>query len=241
LRVKLDENLPAGALAVALELGHVDNVSSENLTGATDPDVLAAATADGRLLITLDRRFGDIRAHPLGTHGGIGVLRVNSHDAATVTEAARLCLSREELRRAGRVHRRGKGKPAPGAAARVMAADPIADDDRAAHVSEVVGELIVTGVLGVRDIAQVTGISPRTVSRWLAAEGVPRRGAWDRLIGLKTVVDALRRVLRDEPARLWLRSPNAALDWRKPAELIADGDYRRVIGAVLVLAEGVTA
>ena len=98
MRVKLDENLPAGALAVAVELGHdADNVSSENLTGATDPDVLAAATADGRFLITLDRRFGDIRAHPPGTHGGIGILRVDSQDAATVTEAVRSFLSREEL------------------------------------------------------------------------------------------------------------------------------------------------
>jgi predicted nuclease of predicted toxin-antitoxin system len=53
VRVKLDENLPAGALAVAVVLGHdADNVSSENLTGATDPDVLAAATADDRFLIT---------------------------------------------------------------------------------------------------------------------------------------------------------------------------------------------
>jgi hypothetical protein len=122
-----------------------------------------------------------------------------------------------------------------------MEADPVADDDRAARVSGAVGELMATGVLDVRDIAQVTGVTPRTVRRWLEADGVPRRGAWDRLIGLEIVVDALRRVLRDEPARLWLRSPNAALDWRKPAELIADGDNRMVLGAVLVLAEGVTA
>jgi len=32
-------------------------------------------------------------------------------------------------------------------------------------------------------------------------------------------------------ARLWLRSPNPELDWKKPLELIADGEYRRVIGA----------
>jgi uncharacterized protein (DUF2384 family) len=123
----------------------------------------------------------------------------------------------------------------------VTEADAVADDDRAARVGGAVGELIATGVVDARDIAEVAGVTPRTVSRWLAAEGVPRRGAWDRLVGLETVVDALCRVLRDEPARLWLRSPNAGLDWRKPTELIADGDYRRVIGAVLVLAEGVTA
>jgi hypothetical protein len=53
VRVKLDENLPASALVVAVQLGHdADSVTSENLTGAADPDVLAAATADGRFLIT---------------------------------------------------------------------------------------------------------------------------------------------------------------------------------------------
>ena len=98
MRVKLDENLPASALAVATQLGHdADSVNSENLTGAADPDVLAAASADGRFLITLDRRFGDIRAHPPGTHDGIAVLRVDSQDAATVTEAVRSFLSRQEL------------------------------------------------------------------------------------------------------------------------------------------------
>jgi len=55
------------------------------------------------------------------------------------------------------------------------------------------------------------------------------------------VVDHLSAVLRDEPARLWLRSPNPDLDWHKPLELMAEGDYRRVIGAVLAMAEGVTA
>jgi hypothetical protein len=58
---------------------------------------------------------------------------------------------------------------------------------------------------------------------------------------LKAVVDQLQNVLRDEPSRLWLRSPIPELDWRKPSELIAEGEYRRVIGAVLAMAEGVTA
>jgi uncharacterized protein (DUF2384 family) len=61
------------------------------------------------------------------------------------------------------------------------------------------------------------------------------------LLELKAVVDQLRRVLRDEPARLWLRSPNPSLDWRKPLDLVTESEYRRVIGAALAMAEGVTA
>ena len=101
--------------------------------------------------------------------------------------------------------------------------------------------LIETQVIDAADVAQITGATPRSVSRWTAAKAAPRRDAEDRLLELKSVVDLLRSVLRDEPARLWLRSPNPDLDWRKPLELIADGEYRRVIGSVLAMAEGVTA
>jgi len=110
-----------------------------------------------------------------------------------------------------------------------------------APLSAVLDGLIDTRVIDVADLAQITGSSPRSVSRWTAATASPRRGAEDKVLELKTVVDLLRSVLRDEPARLWLRSPQPGLDWRKPLELIADGEYRRVIGALLAVAEGVTA
>ena len=59
MRIKLDENIPATAATVATQLGHdADTVVGENLTGATDADVLLASTRAERLLITLDRGFG---------------------------------------------------------------------------------------------------------------------------------------------------------------------------------------
>lgn len=108
-------------------------------------------------------------------------------------------------------------------------------------LSGVLDELIETRIIDAGDVAQITGATPRSVSRWSSAKAAPRRDAEDRLLELKSVVDLLRTVLRDGPARLWLRSPNPDLDWRKPLELIAEGEYRRVIGAVLAMAEGVTA
>jgi predicted nuclease of predicted toxin-antitoxin system len=53
----------------------VDTVLDESLGGRNDPDVLAAATAEGRMLLTLDRGFGDARAYPPGSHPGIVGLR----------------------------------------------------------------------------------------------------------------------------------------------------------------------
>jgi hypothetical protein len=65
VRVKLDENLPDSVLSILGGAGHdVDTARAEGLRGAKDPAVLAGATADGRLLLTLDRGLGDIRAYP---------------------------------------------------------------------------------------------------------------------------------------------------------------------------------
>jgi hypothetical protein len=48
---------------------------------------VTAATAYGRILITLDRGLGDIRACPPGTHSGIVVLRLSGQSAPAATKA----------------------------------------------------------------------------------------------------------------------------------------------------------
>ena len=106
----------------------------------------------------------------------------------------------------------------------------------AALVDELLGDDIVDSP----DVAKVTGATPRSVTRWLEGAS-PRRPAEERILELKAVIDVLRRVLREDPARLWIRSPNPDLDYEKPLDLIERGEYRRVIGAILALAEGVTA
>lgn len=110
-----------------------------------------------------------------------------------------------------------------------------------ATMRAVLDELIESGVVNAGDIAQITATTRRSVSRWIGSEAMPRRDAEDRVVELKAVVDLVRFVFRDEPARLWLRRPNPLLDWRKPLELIAEGEYRSVIASVLAIAEGVTA
>lgn len=85
MKVKLDENLPRSARQLLERAGHdVDTVHDEELEGAPDPEVLAAATAAGRLLITLDRGLGDVRSYPPGSHGGVLVLRLSEQSATTV-------------------------------------------------------------------------------------------------------------------------------------------------------------
>jgi predicted nuclease of predicted toxin-antitoxin system len=53
VKFKLDENLPASSSAILANAGHdVDTVADEELTGAPDQDVVAAATEAGRILIS---------------------------------------------------------------------------------------------------------------------------------------------------------------------------------------------
>jgi predicted nuclease of predicted toxin-antitoxin system len=88
VKFKLDENLPVSSVAILASAGHdVDTVPVEGITGAPDPDVVAAATGSRRIPITLDVGLGDMRAYPPGSHAGIIVLRLPDQSAATVTKA----------------------------------------------------------------------------------------------------------------------------------------------------------
>ena len=85
MKLKLDENIPGDALVALRSRGvDADSVVEERLAGATDPVVLDAAGADGRMLVTLDRGFGDVRRYPPGTHPGIVVLRPIDQRPATI-------------------------------------------------------------------------------------------------------------------------------------------------------------
>jgi hypothetical protein len=48
---------------------------------------VAAATVAGRILVSLDRGLGNIRACPPGSHAGIVVLRLTDQSAASAMKA----------------------------------------------------------------------------------------------------------------------------------------------------------
>lgn len=85
MKIKLDENIPGAVAGFLRSRDHdVDTVLEESLGGRDDPTVLRAAISEGRLLITLDRGFGDVRAYPPGTHPGIIVMRPDDQRVPTV-------------------------------------------------------------------------------------------------------------------------------------------------------------
>lgn len=89
------------------------------------------------------------------------------------------------------------------------------------------------------DVARIVGTHLRTVYRWFREEAEPRRTARERLLELDAVANRLSGVLRPEPARDWLYTPNPLLDHQKPVDLLREGRYREVLGAIDQLGEGV--
>lgn len=79
MRIKLDENLPAGLIEVLAKLGHdVDSVPQEALSGQPDANVWDATQAAQRFLVTQDLDFSDVRHFAPGTHEGILLVRLSN-------------------------------------------------------------------------------------------------------------------------------------------------------------------
>jgi predicted nuclease of predicted toxin-antitoxin system len=77
VKFKLDENMPAALASLLRERGHdVTDVVEEGLGGAKDRSISKAATTEGRILLTFDLHFANIRNYALGTHAGVVVFRL---------------------------------------------------------------------------------------------------------------------------------------------------------------------
>lgn len=89
------------------------------------------------------------------------------------------------------------------------------------------------------EVGEIVDASPRSVARWTAGQVVPQRLNKQRLIELAYVADALAEVLPRDQANVWMFAPNRLLEHRKPADLVRDGEYQRVLALIDAMAEGV--
>ena len=98
MKIKVDENLPT-SVATSLRSRGLDahTVAEERLAGTKDPNLLEVARAEDRMIFTLDRGFGDIRAYPPGSHPGIVVFRLDADDAETARAAALQLVDHHDL------------------------------------------------------------------------------------------------------------------------------------------------
>lgn len=76
MKFKIDENLPFELADELRAIGYdADTVSEERLSGAPDPKIIAAAQAAGRILLTMDKGFADMRLYPPSHFAGIVLFR----------------------------------------------------------------------------------------------------------------------------------------------------------------------
>lgn len=75
MKLKLDENIGTIGQALLEADGHdVMTVSEQKLSGASDDRLYGVITAEQRVLVTLDRDFGEVLRFPPETTAGIVVL-----------------------------------------------------------------------------------------------------------------------------------------------------------------------
>jgi predicted nuclease of predicted toxin-antitoxin system len=98
MKLKLDENLSRHLAMPFSEFGHgVSSSASEGLLGHPDTDIAAAARLEGRMLLTLDLDFGDLRKYPPGAHPGIVLFRPRSYGPLVVNRFVKRFVAETDL------------------------------------------------------------------------------------------------------------------------------------------------
>ncbi len=105
MKFKIDECLPHELCERFRKEGHdVQSVHAENLTGADDCIVIAAARREDRILVTLDVRLANIRRKEIEAGPGIVLVRLVKEGRRAASAAiSRAIPVLQELPFAGRV------------------------------------------------------------------------------------------------------------------------------------------
>jgi len=87
MKLKLDENLSRHLKPILNNLGHNTlTVADEDLLSRPDTEIAAMSAKEGRILLTLDVEFADLRKYPPGTHPGIILFRPSSFSPLAVNK-----------------------------------------------------------------------------------------------------------------------------------------------------------
>ena len=93
MNFKIDENLPTEFVDILSDMGYSsDTIVHENLGGADDTAIAAICVKEGRILVTLDLDFADIRSYPPQAFPGFVVLRPRIQDKLHLIELLRSVL-----------------------------------------------------------------------------------------------------------------------------------------------------
>lgn len=86
MKIKLDENMPAGLAIILRDLGHdADTIPEEGLAGSHDLRVWHSAQEEGRFFVTQDLDFSDVSQFQPGAHYGLLLVRLSNPGRKALT------------------------------------------------------------------------------------------------------------------------------------------------------------
>lgn len=81
MKFKVDENLPIQIAELLRDFGYdAATVLEQQLGGASDKNIAAICQEEGRVIVTIDLDFSDIRTYPPQNFAGLIVLRLSRQD-----------------------------------------------------------------------------------------------------------------------------------------------------------------
>jgi predicted nuclease of predicted toxin-antitoxin system len=87
MKFKTDENLPVEIADMLRRAGHdALTISDQGLSGSADSKIISVCTSEGRVLVTLDTGFANIRTYLPEKLNGLIVPRLKRQDKAHVLE-----------------------------------------------------------------------------------------------------------------------------------------------------------
>lgn len=105
-------------------------------------------------------------------------------------------------------------------------------------VATIIHDLRQRGGLKGTDVANITSVSPATVSRWTAGTSFPQPKTQLLISDLRYVVDRLAELYDPEETRLWLYAKHRLLNGERAIDLIHEGRADEVLGIIEGLNEG---
>ncbi len=108
----------------------------------------------------------------------------------------------------------------------------------AGAVAKILDDLRDRGGLKGTDVANITSVSPATVSRWTAGTAFPHPKTQLVISDLRYVVDRLAEFYSPDEARIWLYSKHSLLNGERAIDLIHTGRTDEVLAVIESLDQG---
>ncbi len=105
-------------------------------------------------------------------------------------------------------------------------------------VAKIIEDLEERGGLKKTDVANITTVSPATVSRWTSGKASPHPKTQLVISDLRYVVDLLADLYSPEETRMWLYSKHRLLNGERAIDLIHQGRADEVLTVIESLNEG---